>query len=303
MTRALRRATRVFVWTLGLALGAAAAILLVAWLAVPDVSALATAFPERTSYMVLQAAERGLPDGGPRLAPLPLAEVSPLLGCAIVKAEDRTFFEHQGFIWQRLKEAARATFAGAHAAGGSTITQQLARNLYLSPDRSLWRKLREAFIADRLERVLGKRRILELYLNCIEWGDGLWGVGPAAARLLGKPAGALDAFEGSLLASLVAAPRAPLQGSNLLRAATVQRRVVLQLARSRLMTSPEEARDSQRGLQLWTAVSRGATLEQALPTPVSAPVLPLWEDVLESGCGLEAEFLAVGIQRPVRVQR
>ena len=130
MTRALRRATRVFVWTLGLALGAAAAILLVAWLAVPDVSALATAFPERTSYMVLQAAERGLPDGGPRLAPLPLAEVSPLLGCAIVKAEDRTFFEHQGFIWQRLKEAARATFAGAHAAGGSTITQWAPEGAY-----------------------------------------------------------------------------------------------------------------------------------------------------------------------------
>lgn len=297
--RVLRRSAMVFAGTVLVLFAATWALLLTAWLLVPDVSALKTAMPERTSYMRLLAEERGLPGGGPRLEPLPLEQISPLLACAVVKAEDQGFFEHQGFVWERVRAAARARLAGERSSGGSTITQQLARNLYLSPERTLWRKLREAFIADRLEHELGKRRILELYLNSIEWGDGIWGVGPAAARLLGKRAGLLDAFDGTFLASLVAAPRTPLQDENLLRAAGVQGRVLRQLLAAGLIPREEWRRAYDQATRVWTALAGGAPLASALPAPTGdIPPDLRWDDVLASSCGTRRSPSIAGARRP-----
>ena len=98
-------------------------------------------------------------------------------------AEDSAFWQHDGVDLEQLKESIEANFEqGRLARGGSTITQQLAKNLYLSPSRNPIRKLRELIIARRLEAALTKRRILELYLNVVEWGDGIYGA-EAAARV------------------------------------------------------------------------------------------------------------------------
>ena len=261
-----------------------AALLIAAWLAVPDLAPFASKAPERTNYMRLRAEARSLPDGGPRLAPLPLEQISPLLGCAVVMAEDRTFFEHGGLLWAGARAAALALLAGKRATGGSTITQQLARNIFLSPERTLWRKLREALIARRLETALGKRRILELYLGSIEWGDGVWGAEAAAQHWLGKHADALDAFDASFLAALIAAPRTPLVGDNLRRMARVQGRVLAQLFTSGLIDEGEFESALSRAARLRSA---GETLP---PAATHASSVVAWADVLATGCGREREF-------------
>ncbi len=264
------------------------------WLSLPDVEWLRTSAPDRTSSMRLDAEARSLPGGGPRLPTPALAELSPLLGCAVVKAEDRYFFEHRGYLWQSLDDAARALFAGRRVAGGSTITQQLARNLFLSAERTAWRKLREVLIARRLES-LGKRRILELYLGSIEWGDGVWGARAAASRWLGKPAASLDAFEAALLAGMIAAPRAQLAGKNLVRVATVQRRVLVQLFQSGLIGEDELERAGLRAALLAQGLASGRSLGEAMPPASGAgQPSPSWDDVLASGCGLTRELQMVG---------
>ena len=108
---------------------------------------------------------------------------------AAIVAEDARFWQHDGVDWEAMRGAAQKNFEkGALKAGGSTITQQLAKNLYLSPARTPWRKLRELAIAWQLERTLSKKRILELYLNVIEFGPRTFGVEAAARRYLGKSA-------------------------------------------------------------------------------------------------------------------
>ena len=261
--------------------------LLAVRLSVPAVAALRTATPERTSYMELRAETA-------KVVPLRLDQVSPLLGCAVVKAEDRGFFLHGGLLTKSFVEAAAAILRGARAAGGSTLTQQLARNLYLSPERSLWRKLREALIARALEKELGKPRILELYLDSVEWGDGVWGAGPAAERWFHKPAAELDAFEASFLASLLAAPREPLTGQNARRAAAVQRRVLIQLYQSGLVARDELERAAARA----DALASGVPLAALAAQPGAATPAAAWPAWLASGCGLSRELQAVGRSEP-----
>lgn len=140
--------------------------------------------------------------------PVPLSQISPLLRRAVVAAEDARFYEHRGVDWAAVSEAAGKNIEQRRlGVGGSTLTQQLAKNLYLSPARTPWRKLRELAIAKRLEKRLGKKRILELYLDVIEFGPRTYGAEAASIRYFGKPASALTAREAATLAAIIPSPR------------------------------------------------------------------------------------------------
>ena len=135
-------------------------------------------------------------------------DVSPLLRRAVLVAEDDAFFSHSGLDWNEIRASARRDLAaGRVVRGGSTITQQLAKNLYLGDERSLARKFKEMILAVRMERALGKRRIFELYLNEIEWGDGVFGIEAAARRDFGVSASALNPRQAVLLAAVIINPR------------------------------------------------------------------------------------------------
>lgn len=134
--------------------------------------------------------------------------ISPLLRRAVLVAEDDAFFHHGGLDWSEIGASARRNLERRRIVrGGSTITQQLARNLYLGEQRTLTRKLEEIVLALRIERAVSKRRILELYLNLIEWGDGVYGAEAAAGHYFGTTAEALNARQALLLASVIINPR------------------------------------------------------------------------------------------------
>jgi len=139
---------------------------------------------------------------------VPLERVSATLRRAVLVAEDDKFFTHDGLDWDEIRLSAQKNLR-AHkiVRGGSTITQQLAKNLWLGSSRTPWRKFEELILAVRLERTLTKRRILELYLNTIEWGDGIYGIDAAARYWFGVGAGALDANQSIRLASVIINPR------------------------------------------------------------------------------------------------
>ena len=127
---------------------------------------------------------------------------------ALVAAEDANFMEHEGFDWDAIQRAYEKNLKkGKIVAGGSTISQQLAKNLFLSERRSPWRKGEEAIITVMIEAVMSKRRIFEIYLNIIEWGDGVFGAEAAARHYYKKNAANLDAWEAARLAAMVPKPR------------------------------------------------------------------------------------------------
>mgnify|MGYP002780505953 CR=1 FL=1 len=266
----------------------------------PDVRPLLYDAPLRTAYMRERATQLGLADSAFHTGTVPIQQMSPLLVCAVIKAEDRGFFRHHGFEWSAMRAALRRALQGNPSGGGSTLTQQLARNLYLSPDRSLPRKLREAIITFKLERTLPKQRIAELYLNSIEWGPGIWGASAATHHYLQEPPVEVDAFEASVLASLIAAPLQPYAGRNADRALHVQRRVLRQLAWSGVLSSAE-ARDAALRTRLFVrAVRSGEPFQAALHRarsartrgwPSSPAAVPLSvSDVIQTGCGITREI-------------
>jgi len=172
-------------WLLLLTLPAVALIYLgILWLTLPDVSSLIRKNPRSTSLIQFRQAEavkRGI-RFHPHISWTSLSRITPLVVQAVLIAEDDKFFQHEGFDWEALQKAMEKNIKKKRLGiGGSTITQQLAKNLYLNPSRSLLRKTREAFIAWKLEGKLSKSRILELYLNVIEWGNGIFGI-TAASR-------------------------------------------------------------------------------------------------------------------------
>jgi monofunctional biosynthetic peptidoglycan transglycosylase len=163
-----------------------------------------TAFMERR-LETLRAAD---PKAALRRQWAPYERISVHLKRAVVAAEDAKFLDHEGFDWEAIQKAiARNEKRGRVVAGASTISQQLAKNLFLSGDRSYLRKAQEAVITWMLERTLSKRRILELYLNVAEWGEGVFGAEAAARHHFGVPASALDPAQAAWLASVLPSPR------------------------------------------------------------------------------------------------
>ena len=139
---------------------------------------------------------------------MPYSRISSNLKRAVIVAEDSAFWDHEGIDLEQIRESMEVNLEKRSAArGASTITQQLAKNLYLSPSRDPVRKLRELIIARRMEATLSKARIFEIYLNVIEWGDGIWGAEAAARRYFGIPAAALSPPQAALLAAAVINPR------------------------------------------------------------------------------------------------
>ena len=181
------------------------------WLVtLPDIAGLAKKNPS-TSLLIearrAEAAENGQPFR-PSWAWAPLARISPHLQRAVIVSEDASFYEHHGIDWEGLQEALTRNWEqGKLQRGGSTITQQLAKNLYLSSEKRLLRKAHEALIAWELERRLSKKRILELYLNVAEWGHGIFGAEAAARHHFEKSAAELTEEEAALLAALLPSPR------------------------------------------------------------------------------------------------
>lgn len=138
---------------------------------------------------------------------MPLDRIAPALIEAVIVAEDANFYRHRGIDWEGVREAAQRNWKEKRLhRGGSTITQQLAKNLYLNPSKTLWRKLKELLITLRMERTLSKSRILELYLNVVEWGRGIYGAEAAARHYFGKSASALTVEEASWLAAILPSP-------------------------------------------------------------------------------------------------
>jgi len=186
------------------------AVLAYAYLTLPDVRPLRTSNPATTAFMDLREREARANGRTPRRVQrwVSAARISPDLKRAVLVAEDDAFWQHEGIDFEQLQESIETDWArGRLIRGGSTITQQLAKNLYLSPSKNPLRKLREFVIARRLEAELTKPRILELYLNVIEWGDGVYGVESAARTYFQKSAAELGPSEAALLAAAIVNPR------------------------------------------------------------------------------------------------
>jgi monofunctional biosynthetic peptidoglycan transglycosylase len=139
---------------------------------------------------------------------IPLAQIPPALQWGVIVAEDDTFYQHEGFNFAAMRDALWEDIKKRKPVrGGSTITQQLAKNLYLSREKSLDRKLKEAVITIKLERHLSKKRIMELYLNVIELSPGIYGAGAASQHYFHKSPANLDFFESVLLAAIIPSPK------------------------------------------------------------------------------------------------
>lgn len=166
--------------------------------------------PRETAFMTVRLSELRAehPDARLAYAWVPYERISVQVKRAMIAAEDAKFVEHEGFDWDGIEQALdRNERRGRIVAGGSTITQQLAKNLFLSSQRSYWRKSEEALITLMLEAILDKRRILELYLNVIEFGEGIFGIEAAARHYFGVGAGALTAEQAARLAAMAPNPR------------------------------------------------------------------------------------------------
>ena len=181
-----------------------------AYLTLPDVRPLATSIRRRRHSSELRAREARAGGRTPRHAQrwIGYGRISPDLTRAVLVAEDAAFWQHEGVDYDELQKSIELDWArGQLLRGASTITQQLAKNLYLSPSRNPLRKFRELIIARRLEAELSKTRILELYLNVIEWGDGIYGAEAAAQTYFRHSAASVAPAEAALLAGAIINPR------------------------------------------------------------------------------------------------
>lgn len=166
--------------------------------------------PDSTAFMDARLSD--MRDKNPRAQLrqrwVPYARISVHLKRAVVVAEDAKFLQHDGFDWQGMQIAFEKNWRrGRIVAGGSTISQQLAKNLFLSGRRTIFRKAQEAYITALMEQIMDKRRILEIYLNVVEWGDGVFGVEAAARHYFNTRASALNTQQAAQLAAMLPNPR------------------------------------------------------------------------------------------------
>lgn len=176
----------------------------------PDISLLINKNPKGTTIMEIRRieAEEKRKAYSHYFYWAPIEQISLHLKYAVIEAEDSSFYQHHGFDWDAIRDAIAVNWKkGEFKRGGSTISQQLAKNLYLSPSKNPTRKIREAIITMAIERRLNKDRILELYLNIIEWGNGVYGAEAAARHYFNKSAQYLTPSEASWLASIIPSPR------------------------------------------------------------------------------------------------
>ena len=219
----------------------------------PSVDFLRSKNPDTTSLMTARAAEAGAKGVEPKHVQywVPLTDVSERVIQAVRMGEDAAFFSHSGFDFHEIRESVRKNFQrGKYARGASTITQQLAKNIFLSTEKSLQRKLKEAVLTYRLENGLSKKRILELYLNVIEWGDGIYGIEAAARAYFGKPAKYLDAAEAAFLAAMIPNPRRLNPAKRFDSLKVRQERILGWMARAGFLTEEEFARAKEQTLNL-----------------------------------------------------
>jgi monofunctional biosynthetic peptidoglycan transglycosylase len=180
--------------------------LLYTWATWPDVEALRAGNPESTAFIDRYLERSGASSVAWR--PVPVSRISAHLKKAVLVGEDLEFFSHEGFSTYEIKQAIKEAIEEREAPrGASTITQQLAKNLWLSPSRNPMRKAKEVLLTKQLEGKLGKNRILELYLNVVEFGPGIYGAEAAARHYFGKPASALTEREAAMLAASLPRPR------------------------------------------------------------------------------------------------
>jgi len=208
-------------------------------LLMPDISKLKKENPKKTALMGYRETVSKQKGKKYRVYQtwVPFPKISPYLVKAVLIAEDDKFWKHEGFDYEAIQKAIEKDLkAKKFKFGGSTITQQLARNLYLSPEKSVVRKFSEAIITWRMEKTFSKKRILELYLNVVEWGDGIFGAEAASQHYYGKPSSELTPEEAARLASVLPNPRKynpvgdqryVINRSNLIHSIMVQRGIVV----------------------------------------------------------------------------
>lgn len=179
-------------------------------LLMPDISKWKMENPKKTAFMEYREKQWKEKGRGVNIHQIwvPLSDISPYLIKAVLIAEDDKFWRHEGFDYEAIRKAIERDLKAKRLKfGGSTLSQQLARNLYLSPEKSLLRKMSEALITWRMEKVLSKRRILELYLNVVEWGEGIFGIEAASRHYYGKPSSQLTPVEATRLAAILPSPK------------------------------------------------------------------------------------------------
>jgi len=244
------------------------ALLLVASLGIaygalmPDLYRLKDRNPSQTAFMEYR--EKQWREKGRRVQVhqvwVPLSRISPYLVKAVLIAEDDKFWSHEGFDYESIKQAIEKDLqSGRLKFGGSTISQQLARNLYLSPAKSFWRKFREVLITWRMEQVLPKKRILELYLNVVEWGDGVFGAEAASRHYFEKPASELSPWEAARLAVVLPSPR-KLDPAGSQRYVERRAEVIYGIMQKRGIVPPEFESPAEEPVE-------ASSINQALPFP------------------------------------
>jgi len=207
----------ILIWSFGLFALALLCCGLILWFKTPSVSWLISTNPQTTAMM--QYKEKHTEYETPRKWKwIKISDVSPHLVHAVIIIEDHMFYEHKGFNWEMLYRALKINLKRRKIVrGGSTITQQLAKNIFLDPSTSYLRKIREAFITYQLEKTLSKKRVLELYLNVIEWGPNIFGIEAASEHYFNHSANKLNVSESIRLASILNNPNqfSPLDNTNL----------------------------------------------------------------------------------------
>lgn len=258
-----------------------AAWLLFEWFRFPDVAKLQSSNPDTTAFMERRR-EQLRDEGKPsdlEYRFVKYERISPYLRRAVLVSEDSGFYEHQGVDEKALREALERDWKNRKLShGGSTITQQLAKNLYLSPSKNPLRKLREYFIARALERELSKKRILELYLNVVEMGERVYGAEAAARHYFDRSASTLTPAQAALLAGCLPNPRKMNPGSPNGRLRARQRIILSRMRRWGYLVEREALRESGK-----------KRVEAPPPSSATEPPEPVTDTTIPSVDGAAAE--------------
>jgi monofunctional biosynthetic peptidoglycan transglycosylase len=240
---------------------------------VPNVSRLKKEAPRKTSFMEFRESEWQREGKKRRISQIwvPLTRISPYLIKAVIIAEDDKFWQHEGFDLEAIQKAMEKDLrAGKFKAGGSTISQQLAKNLYLTPAKNPIRKIKEAIITWRIERTLPKKRIIELYLNVVEWGEGIFGIEAASRYYFGKNAASLTPEEAARLAVVLPNPRKMNPaGSSPYVAKRAEFIKNIMIKRGIVIPDYEEVMTPEAGTEQGPGLEYKA--DQALPSPIFGP--------------------------------